>query len=205
MWPAYLYNKGQMLLEYNPPVCWHKIDFKKGNCLIVYYVRDMNEQQPLSGSIPARATPFRYPWPYSFGSRVTGYRKSVGSYGPSELSELCVDNVRFGIFLSLWPVQFKCHKVIYYDASKFDCWRVCQVCIQLIHFSDFENTCTLSYYHRQIWNMNHLAMLRVRSWNNVMRCMSFYSIIGKGNDIVVSLIRRSKHRVHVSFEQRFVL
>ena len=51
------------------------------------------------------------------------------------------------------------------------------VCIQLIHLSygDCENTCTLSYYHHQIRSVSHLPLFR--SWNNGMRCMSFYILI----------------------------
>ena len=49
------------------------------------------------------------------------------------------------------------------------------LCIQLSHFSnaDFENMCTWSYYH-QIGSMTHLPLFRVKSWNNNMRCRSFY-------------------------------
>ena len=51
------------------------------------------------------------------------------------------------------------------------------VCIQLTHLSygDCENTCTLSYYHHQIGSVSHLPLFR--SWNNGMRCMSFYILI----------------------------
>ena len=35
-------------------------------------------------------------------------------------------------------------------------------------------TYTLSYYHHQIGSMNYYPLFRVRSWNNGMRCMSFY-------------------------------
>ena len=54
------------------------------------------------------------------------------------------------------------------------------VCIQLAHFSfdDCENTCTLSFYHHQIGSMTHLPLHRGRSWNNGMRCMSFYISMG---------------------------
>ena len=38
-----------------------------------------------------------------------------------------------------------------------------------------EITYTLSYYHHQIASMNCYQLFRVRSWNNGMRCMSFYS------------------------------
>ena len=54
------------------------------------------------------------------------------------------------------------------------------VCIHLTHFSydDCVNTCTLSYYHyHQIGSMTHLPLFRVRSWNNGVRCMSFYILM----------------------------
>ena len=35
---------------------------------------------------------------------------------------------------------------------------------------------TLSYYH-QTGSMNYYPLFRVRSWNNVLRCMSFYILI----------------------------
>ena len=49
------------------------------------------------------------------------------------------------------------------------------VYIQLIHFwyDDYENMYTLSYYHHQI--ICHF--LRVRSWHNGMRYMSFYILL----------------------------
>ena len=56
------------------------------------------------------------------------------------------------------------------------------VCFQFTHCpcDDWENIYTLSYYHHQIGNMNYYPFFRVRSWNNGMRCMSFYilQIIG---------------------------
>ena len=36
----------------------------------------------------------------------------------------------------------------------------------------------LSYYHHQIGSMNYHPLFRVRSWNNGMRCMSLYILIG---------------------------
>ena len=50
------------------------------------------------------------------------------------------------------------------------------VCFQFTHFlcDDWENIYTLSYYHHQIGSMNYHPLFRVRSWNNGMRCMSFY-------------------------------
>ena len=57
------------------------------------------------------------------------------------------------------------------------------VCFQFTHFlcDDWENIYiyiyTLSYYHHQIGSMNYYPLFRVRSWNNGMRCMSFYILI----------------------------
>ena len=36
---------------------------------------------------------------------------------------------------------------------------------------------TLSYYHHQIGSMNYHPLFRVRTWNNGMRCMSFYILL----------------------------
>ena len=53
------------------------------------------------------------------------------------------------------------------------------VCFQFTHFccDDWENIYTLSYYHHQIGSMNYYPLFRVRSWNNGVRCMSFYILI----------------------------
>ena len=50
------------------------------------------------------------------------------------------------------------------------------VCFQFTHSpcDDWDNICTLSYYHHQIGSMNYYPLFRVRSWNNGVRCMSFY-------------------------------
>ena len=49
------------------------------------------------------------------------------------------------------------------------------VCIQRTHFSHDDCENTLSYYHRrQIGNMTHLPLFKVRSRNNDMRCILFY-------------------------------
>ena len=56
----------------------------------------------------------------------------------------------------------------------FFIWYVGAVYIQLVHFprDDYENICTLSYYHHEIRCMAHLALIRARSWNRGMSCMS---------------------------------
>ena len=47
-----------------------------------------------------------------------------------------------------------------------------------ISFVMIERIHTLSYYHHQIRSMNYYLLFRVRSWNNSMRCMSPYILIG---------------------------
>ena len=53
------------------------------------------------------------------------------------------------------------------------------VCFQSTNFScdDWENIYTLYYYHHQIGSMNYYQLFRVRSWNNGVRCMSFYILM----------------------------
>ena len=47
----------------------------------------------------------------------------------------------------------------------------------LCHCDDWENKYTLSYHHHEIGSMNYYPFFRVRSWNNGLRCMSFYVLI----------------------------
>ena len=60
------------------------------------------------------------------------------------------------------------------------------VCFQFNHFScdDRDNIYTLSYYHHQIRSMNYYPLFRVRSWNNRVRCMSFYILIYMLNNVM---------------------
>ena len=82
--------------------------------------------------------------------------------------------------LNLWnacQIYFvECVSKIKYVLSVIH-YTICgAVCFQFTHFScdDWENICTLSYYHHQIGSMNYYPFFRVRSWNNGVRCMSFY-------------------------------
>ena len=60
----------------------------------------------------------------------------------------------------------------------------------------WENIYTLSYYHHQIGNMNYHPLFRVRSWNNGVRCMSFY-ILYKGRHFkIVSNESRSEFEIY---------
>ena len=59
-------------------------------------------------------------------------------------------------------------------------YTICRaVCFLFTHFScdDWESIYTLSYYHHQIGSMNYYPLFRVRSWNNGVRCMSFYILM----------------------------
>ena len=58
------------------------------------------------------------------------------------------------------------------------------VCFQFTHFSwdDWDNVYTLSYYQHQIRSMKYYPLFRVRSWNNDVRCMSFYIRMSKNFD-----------------------
>ena len=62
--------------------------------------------------------------------------------------------------------------------SVINCTICGAVCFQFIYFScdGWEKIYTLSYYHHQIGSMNYYPLFRVRSWNNGVRCMSFYII-----------------------------
>ena len=50
------------------------------------------------------------------------------------------------------------------------------VCFQFTHYpcDYWDNIYTLSYCHHRIGSMNYYPLFRVRSWNNGVRCMSFY-------------------------------
>ena len=50
-------------------------------------------------------------------------------------------------------------------------------CLFLLWWFYGDHICTLSYYHNQIGSMIHLPLLRVRSWNNGMRSVSFSILI----------------------------
>ena len=73
----------------------------------------------------------------------------------------------------------RCESNIKYILSVIH-YAICgAVCFQFTHFccDDWENIYTLSYYHHQSGSMNYNPLFRVRSWNNGVRCMSFYILI----------------------------
>ena len=72
---------------------------------------------------------------------------------------------------NLWSVSKIMHflSVIHYTISG-------AVCFQFTHSlcDNWDNIYTLTYYHNQIGSMNYDPLFKVRSWNNGMRCMSFF-------------------------------
>ena len=69
-----------------------------------------------------------------------------------------VECVRLGIFSQLYIIQYM--GVCVFSSPIF------VVMIERIY--------TLSYHHHEIGSMNYYPLLRVRSWNNGMRCISLY-------------------------------
>ena len=70
-------------------------------------------------------------------------------------------------------------------------YAVCgAMCFQFPHspWDDWENIYTLSYYHHQIGRMYYYPWFRVRSWNNGVRCMSFYILMGPVSRIILLLM-----------------
>ena len=54
---------------------------------------------------------------------------------------------------------------------------LCVFSLPISFCDDWDNIYTLSYYHHQIESMNYNPLFRVMSWNNGMRCMSFYILM----------------------------
>ena len=67
----------------------------------------------------------------------------------------------------------------------------------IIPCDDWEIIYTLSYYHNQIGSMNYYPLFRVRSWNNGMRCISFYILMGSVIEDKDS--KATTNRIDVSF------
>ena len=62
------------------------------------------------------------------------------------------------------------------NSLRYPLYNMWAVCFKFTHFScdDWENIYTFSYYHHQIESMNYYPLFRIRSWNNGVRCMSFF-------------------------------
>ena len=89
----------------------------------------------------------------------------------------------------VWTLPYLIIIIMQIFRKVFNFWNACKVhsveCVPKIKpvlstkslVMIVKYTCSLSYYYHQIGRMNHLALFRVRSWNNGMRCMSFYVLI----------------------------
>ena len=105
-------------------------------------------------------------WPYSF---ICTWHYPVIIIMATYLMVLGFQKCLLGIFCLECVFKIKKISSIIFNAINGD------VRIQLTHSCyDCENACTLCYYHHQIGSMTHLALFRVKSWNNGMRFMSFY-------------------------------
>ena len=77
---------------------------------------------------------------------------------------------------------------------------LCVFSLPVSFCDDWENIYTLSYYHHQIGSMNCYPLFRVMSWNNGMRCMSFYILFNvviwrvKSTDSLVKSLRKIPYR-----------
>ena len=63
--------------------------------------------------------------------------------------------------------------VVHYTNHYTLCGVVCFQFTQSL-CDDSDNIYTLSYHHHQIGSMSYYLLIMVRSWNNGVRCMSFY-------------------------------
>ena len=79
--------------------------------------------------------------------------------------------VRLSIFSQLSIIQYV---ELCLFSSPFPLWSL----IEYIYIHIY----TLSYYHNQIGSMNYCPLFRVRSWNNGVRCMSFYILICRSTE-----------------------
>ena len=94
-----------------------------------------------------------------------------------ELSSLC--KLIWGHWTYEIPVRYILSSV-WVRLSSFSQLSIIQymgLCVFSLRISlvMIEKIYTLSYYHHQIRSMNYYPLFRVRSRNNDMRCMSFYS------------------------------
>ena len=115
----------------------------------------------------------------------------------SHLAELPSIAVNLVLLVGVDKDRAACHNIecvskIKHILSVIHCTICGAVCFQFTHFScdDCENIYTLSYYHHQIGSMNYHQLFRVRSWNNGVRCMSFYILIA-----VVCKTTPNKYRI----------
>ena len=72
----------------------------------------------------------------------------------------CVDTIKH--ILSV--IHFILCGAVYFQFTHFPC-------------DDLDNIYTLSFYYHHIGSMNYHPLFKFRSWNNLVRCMSFYILM----------------------------
>ena len=105
-----------------------------------------------------------------------GYRVATSPYSYRSLPYADIDKwleAHHGIYILTY--------IVYILSNMSNAYHQ-QRCSPRYHM-DCENIHTLSYYHHQIGSMNYYPLFRVRSWNNDVRCMSFYILMVKKNVI----------------------
>ena len=93
------------------------------------------------------------------------------------LSSLCKIYLKASNLRNACQIYFvKCVSKIKHILSVIHYTKCGAVCFQFTHFpcDDWDNRYTLFFYHHQIGSMNYYPLLRVRSWNNGVRCKSFF-------------------------------
>ena len=121
--------------------------------------------------------PFQYRWLKGYIYSSCYYHHQNGSIHPSHCYHI-FPPARY-ILSSVWVRLSIFFSVIHYTIHYTICGAVC---FQFTHppCDDWENINILSYYHHQIGSMNYYPLFRVRSWNNGVRCMSFYILWNGG-------------------------
>ena len=95
--------------------------------------------------------------------------------------------IQYRFILVIYFVECVCKikhilSVIHYTIHYIICGAMC---FQFTHSlcDDWENIYTLSDYHHQIGSMNCYPLFKFWSWNNGVRCMSFYILMALLNHV----------------------
>ena len=90
--------------------------------------------------------------------------------------QLLVDKRFIQVMWTSFCINFSYNSTCLHHILSVIHYTICgAVCFQFTHFpcDDWENRHILSYHHH-IGSINYYLLFMVRSWNNSVRCMSFY-------------------------------
>ena len=79
------------------------------------------------------------------------------------------------ILSSVWNKIKHILSVIHHTICGAECWQ--HAAPHIVWWITEIYIYVLSYYHHQIGSMKYFPLFRFRSWNNGMRCMSFYILV----------------------------